>query len=265
MAGRGVAVLPPVCGRGAEALRGRRGAMARRSLQLLLLASAYWMPAPCSAQITQPDVALRLHLFSQGYSRLDPPAAGTSVEVCSPLYEQWLSVAVAPQHRPGSTAGGPDIANEQAARQPCLSKMQCDAVQGRTRRALRFEFSAETAHARQVTRCLRWAGSIRAESVHRNLDQAADSENAWLVAILLVLQCAPCRIPYFMPSHASERYHRCHFRLLQNLHAGVTPLFLYYAGTTLVSNGIQRNGIKLHNWWCRSRKSGLPTSSCTRR
>jgi len=138
MAGGGVAVVPSTNGArsvGAETPGSRRGAMARRSLQLLLLAaSAHWMPAPCSAQMTQADVALRHKLFNQGYSRLDPPAAGTSVEVCSLFFEQWLGVAVAPQHRLGPTAGGADIAREHSPQQHCLSKMQRDAVQGRTKR-----------------------------------------------------------------------------------------------------------------------------------
>ena len=51
---------------------------------MMLVAVGLLMPAPCSAQSTQPDVALRSFLFYTGYSRLDPPNAGTSVDVIVP-------------------------------------------------------------------------------------------------------------------------------------------------------------------------------------
>ena len=51
---------------------------------MMLLAVRLLMPVPCFAQSSQPDVALRSFLFYTGYSRLDPPNAGTSVDVIVP-------------------------------------------------------------------------------------------------------------------------------------------------------------------------------------
>ena len=51
---------------------------------MMMIAAGLLLLAPCFAQMSQPDVALRSSLFSQGYSRHDPPAGGTSVEVAAP-------------------------------------------------------------------------------------------------------------------------------------------------------------------------------------
>lgn len=51
---------------------------------MMMVAAGLLLLGPCFAQMSQPDVALRSSLFSQGYSRHDPPAAGTSVEVLRP-------------------------------------------------------------------------------------------------------------------------------------------------------------------------------------